>query len=117
MVVFPQGIVGDPGLPGRDGDPGLEVLRSADNDISVVEKQLYYYKCHVFLTGLSRSTRSQWETRTNWSKGSPLILFGFANKCAIELFLADSSVVLCVFHREGKAPLGQQEKWVPRAEL
>lgn len=36
MVVFPQGIVGDPGLPGRDGDPGLEVLRSADNDISVV---------------------------------------------------------------------------------
>ena len=28
-----QGIVGDPGLPGRDGDPGIEVLYSADNHI------------------------------------------------------------------------------------
>lgn len=26
MVAFPQGIIGDPGLPGRDGDPGIEVL-------------------------------------------------------------------------------------------
>lgn len=26
MGAFPQGIVGDPGLPGRDGDPGIEVL-------------------------------------------------------------------------------------------
>lgn len=26
LCIFFQGIVGDPGLPGRDGDPGIEVL-------------------------------------------------------------------------------------------
>ncbi len=36
MVAFPQGIVGDPGLPGRDGDPGIEVLYSAYYGFSVV---------------------------------------------------------------------------------
>lgn len=33
MIVFPQGIIGDPGISGRDGDQGVEVLYSADNDI------------------------------------------------------------------------------------
>lgn len=32
-----QGIVGDPGLPGRDGDPGIQVLYSADNDIVMMQ--------------------------------------------------------------------------------
>ncbi len=37
MTVFPQGIIGDPGLPGRDGDPGIEVLHSADSDILMMD--------------------------------------------------------------------------------
>lgn len=78
---------------------------------------VYRFKSHLSLTGLSRTARSQWETRTKWNKGNPLILFGFENECQIELFLAHSFVVLCVCNRERKAPSGPQEKWVPRAEL
>lgn len=74
-------------------------------------------KCHRFYTGLSRTTRPQWKTRTKWSKGKWLILFGFVNKCTIVLFLEDLFVAVCVFYRERKAPWGQQEKWVPKAKL
>ena len=31
--MFPQGIIGDPGLTGRDGDPGIEVSYTVDIDI------------------------------------------------------------------------------------
>lgn len=48
MNVFSQGIIGDPGIQGRDGDPGIEVLHSADNDILMVNFRssvLLYVSC------------------------------------------------------------------------
>lgn len=43
MIRFPQGIIGDPGFTGRDGDPGIEVLYAADIDILIIY-------CIVFLS-------------------------------------------------------------------
>ncbi len=37
--------------------------------------------CYLFLTGLSRTTRSRGKTWTKWSKGNSVMLFGYVNKC------------------------------------
>ena len=69
MTETPQGIIGDPGLPGRDGDPGIEVMYSSHSDnfmLSFVSGALLsiFGKCNLFLTGVSRTTRPRWKTRT-----------------------------------------------------
>lgn len=68
-----QGIIGDPGPFGRDGDPGIEVKYS--------HGELHHqWSCipllFLFLSGLSRTSRPQGQGRPKWNEGKSADLLG-----------------------------------------
>lgn len=106
-----QGILGDPGLPGRDGDPGIEVSSALELKI-----HLQFGTKIVNISICLQAYQGPQGPSGKHGQSGAKVHFKHWKKCAVEFFWQFHLLPL-VFYRGKKVPRGQQEKWAPKVEL